>query len=493
MLPLLLACATEKPVFEGESVGSCTYVSSFSGGTECRDYFEADLAEAEADCTRLGSTLVADSSCALEDPLGACWYEDSDGLKIKATAVGDSADCGSNEFGCETFASGYWEPAAACDGHDELVVLDDPFPQPELVCVDPVDGEGPGQSEGGKVCTWEIVSGATEEGRHFSDYADCDVPIRQRGYSAAPADARAAEEDPRMEDSAYVTELDWVRGQLNAASCECCHSAISPGGVGAVFDTDFDGNMANQFSDRGLAMGAGWIPTVGFGTYEPEQNNGFSRNSMENPDWSAFPTTDQARMIAFFEGELDHRGLSPADFEGDVYGAGPLDAQLYHEPERCSAEEGVDEDGLIRWLPGRARYVYVLEAGSYSPTVPPNLDTPEGTLWRIDLPAEGSPVSSETIRYGEVPAGMTQVFPASGAPAALVDGQDYYLYVSADVLMPISRCIFTAGEPAPADCGCDSGGASLGAGLALAGMLGLRRRRRPPGPGRVQGVRATTW
>ena len=65
-------------------------------------------------------------------------------------------------------------------------------------------------------------------------------------------------------------------------------------------------------------------------------------------------------------------------------------------------------------------------------------------------------MESETVVYGQVPAGMIQVFPASGPPEALVPGKEYYLYVSADVVYPISRCIFTAGQEAPAVAsGCD--------------------------------------
>jgi MYXO-CTERM domain-containing protein len=67
--------------------------------------------------------------------------------------------------------------------------------------------------------------------------------------------------------------------------------------------------------------------------------------------------------------------------------------------------------------------------------------------------------------------------PESGRPPELVPGRDYYLYASADVLYPISRCIFTAGEPAPAACA-SAGSAEAGA-LALAGLaFALRRRRR---------------
>ncbi len=477
ILLLLLSCATDQaPVLKGDSIGSCAYKSPFSGAQECREYFEAEAAFAEADCKDLETSFAAGEACGVEEVLGYCIFE-QDGVQIRATVEGDDASkCGSNRFGCETFARGYWQPAANCAGSDEIVVLSDPWPQPEKVCMDPIEGEPEGLSEGGQVCTWQLVSGVTEEGRNFSDYADCDIIRRQRPYGPAPGNALSAAVDPRMEDSAYVADLDWVRDQVSAASCDCCHSAKAPEGA-AVFDTDFNGNMANQFNDRGIAMAAGWIPTIGFGTFPPEENNGFSRSSPENPNLSIIPSTDPQRMIAFFEAEAALRGLNKADFAGDTYGAGPLDEQRLYRPEVCSAEEGVAPDGTLRWLPGRARYIYVMEADADSPTVPPNLDLPEGTLWRVDLPADGSPVRSETVVYGQVPEGMFQVYPESGAPLALEEGKEYYLYVTADILYPISRCVFTFGEE-PAAEGCNSavGG---GAGLlgVVVGMVALRRRR----------------
>ncbi|MBK7758942.1 MAG: hypothetical protein IPI35_21605 [Deltaproteobacteria bacterium] len=120
-----------------------------------------------------------------------------------------------------------------------------------------------------------------------------------------------------------------------------------------------------------------------------------------------------------------------------------------------------------------------MEAGTTSPTVPPNLDTPEGTIWRVDLPWDGSPVFSESVVYGEVPEGMVQIYPETGAPAELVAGREYYLYVTADILYPISRCVFVAGERERRG-GCSSAesrpaGAMMGLLLGLA--LAARRRR----------------
>lgn len=477
LLLLLAACAPDEVVLEGESIGSCSYTSSFSRLPECRDFFAATEAEAEAHCADDGATFEAGVVCEIETVLGTCTYED-DGFQIRTTVESDDpAQCGSNRFGCETFARGVWEPGPLCGGEgDEIVVLEDPWPQPEQICMDPVDGEPPGESEDGKVCTWQLVSGATEEGRSFSDYADCDVIIRQRPYSPVPANPRAEQPDPRMDDPAYVAEVDWVRGQIRAGSCDCCHSAAAPDGP-AIFDADFEGNLANQFNDRGLAMAAGWIPTIGFGTFPPEQNNGFVRSSPENPHLSIIPTTDQARMMAFFEAELAYRGVSREQFEGDTYGAGPLDEQLNYEPSACTEDEGIGSDGVLRWAPGRARYVYVLEKGTQSPTVPPNLDLPEGTIWRLDLLPDATPIDSETIVYGEVPSTMKQVYPAEGAPKALEQGKEYYLYVTADVLFPISRCVFVAGEDPPST-GCSTAPAATGLGALLVGLLGLFRRRR---------------
>jgi hypothetical protein len=445
------ACGKPAVELETELVGRCAYVSPFSDLPECRDYLGAWTIEAaEADCAEMEAEFEAALACEVSDVLGYCLLDDG-ATDIRVTVEGTGEGCGTNKFGCQTFGGGVWEDGESCGGSaSEIAVLEDPWPQPELVCRDPLPGEPPGQSEGGQVCTWQMISGATEEGRDFADYADCAVVQRQRPYSPAPPDDRASEPDPRLQDPAYAEELAWVKGQMRSASCGCCHSQLAPEGA-AVFDLDSPASLALQFHD-------------------------LARSSPEDPHLSIFPSTDPPRMIAFFEEELARRGLVPEDF-GDVpYGAGPLDAQLAFEPERCSEEEGVSRDGTLRWLPGLARYIYVLEADAVSPTVPPNLDLPDGTLWRLDVPQDGRPVPSESVIYGEVPQGLVQRFPADGAaPEPLVEGQDYYLYVTADVLYPISRCVFTAGEE-PRGCGCASTGSALSVAPLLLGLAALRRR-----------------
>lgn len=445
LLPLVAACGlSDKPVLSDVLVGSCEYTSRFTGEPECRDYLGTwSVEDAAADCTRLGSELVADEGCGELEALGWCLTDD-DGQQMRIAILGDDPGrCGSSETGCEFFGGGYWDPAPICGGDVEIVVLDDVFPRPELICVEPLAGEPEGQGPDGQVCTWEMISGATEEGRIFSDYAECETVRKQRPYGPVPYNARYDLPDDRMDDADYAADVEWFRGQLRSAACICCHDQQAPQGP-SVFDADAPGNVLNQLNDRGIAMGAGWINTVCFGAYPPEENNGFERADLDDPFHSIFPTTDMERMIAIFEREGAHRGLSKADFADDTYGAGPLDTFRQFEPGPCTEEEGVDEDGVLRWIPGRVRYLSVLEPGSISPTVPPNLELPEGTLWRVILDDGADPLGSGTIRYGVVPSTMTQQFPASGKPKALVSGKKYYLHAMADVLTPISRCVFEA-------------------------------------------------
>ena len=434
------------PVLPEKIVGSCVYQNPFSKLQECTDYVgEWKAQEVADDCTGKGSVIAA-TPCGINDRLGYCILGGVEQKFSRITFPGvDPAQCASAKRGCEFFGGGIFDPALVCGG-----VLDDSqgtglptFQQPRLTCVDPKAGEPAGRSAGGKVCTWEAISGATEEGRHFEDYASCDRVRTQRPYYPVGVRAEASLPDPRMDDPKYAAEVAWVKSQVQATACVCCHSTRAPEGSSNWF-IESGPNFINSFGNRGLAMGAGWVDTVGFGAYPKEQNNGFTRATPADPAHTIFVTTDNARMKTFFEQELAARGLARSLYPPGTYGAGPLDDQRFYEPKDCTQSEGVGADGSIRWLNGSARYVYVLDANADSPTVPPNLDLPQGTIWRLDVPADGTAVKSGAVRYGQVPPGLKQAFPAAGAPAALVPGTKYYLTVLADVAIPNSRCIFTA-------------------------------------------------
>jgi hypothetical protein len=440
-----LACAADEPVEdepepEATAQGrSCQYTSPFTQGPECVDYLGEswDDEAARADCDERLGMYAAAQACSNDDVLGRCRLMADTPEEHETVSYGlDAASCEEFAMGCTIFGGGTWTDGPRCEGDEPTGTGRPPFIQPILVCRDPVEGEPPGASANGQVCTWQATQGCTEEGRDFRDYADCEVIQAQRPYYPYPANDAIPSDDARLDDPSYAAELAWVREQITASSCVCCHTDTAPMGP-SNWSIDAPANWMSTFFDTGLAFGAGWIDSTAFGAYAPEDNNGFDRSV-------GFPSTDPDRMQRFFAEELAHRGRTPADFAEEPPFGGPLYDQLVYEPEGCTQGERIDPDGTIHWSGGAARYVYVLEKGSRSPTVPPNLDRPEGTLWRIDVPPDGDPLASGSVRYGDLPTGTVQQIPADGPPAALTPGREYYLYVTADVIFPITRCLLRA-------------------------------------------------
>jgi hypothetical protein len=445
---LLFDCGTKsEPDLSAKLSGHCEYQGVNSKLPECKEYVgEWTVSESEAECKTLSGTFSEASACPETGPLlGQCLLTPNAKQNRILVRSADTAQCSINKTGCEFFGGGFWKPSTVCGGvSDELVVLDNAFPEPVKVCRAPKPGEAPGKSENGQICSWEGIHGATEEGRDYVGNVSCERALKMRSYFSAPSNARYGQPDSRRENQTYLAEEKWVVSQVTSQACTCCHSNAVPSG-GAVFGIDRPGSFANQFNDRGLAQGAGWVKSIVLGALAGETNNGFQKSDDAHPDYSIFMSTDAARMKRFFEGELAHRKLTRADFEGKPDGFGPLTPQLEFRPSTCDAGEGVAADGTITWGKGKARYVYVMESTSRSPTVPPNLWLPEGILWRLDVPETGTPVASRSVKYAQVPEGLRQRVPANGAPAQkLVSGRSYYLYVAADVLLPITRCLFVA-------------------------------------------------
>lgn len=440
------ACGkSDKPTLSNVVIGHCEYQGPFSKMTECKDYLGTwKSADAEADCSSNKGTYQGGTVCNPQTYLGACLLASSSAQNRTYIVSDNTGKCGSARTGCETFGGGYWDPSPICGGaNDELVVLEDAFREPVQKCFVPDSGVMP--ADGGEVCVWEGIHGATLEGRSFREDAVCDNSRSGRPYYAKDPDPRSKQDDPRRSDPTYLAEEAWVKSQINAASCVCCHSkGAAPNHEPSIFDVDSDGSFANQLTNRGIAQGAGVVSTVPLGAWAKELNNGFSKSDLAHPTDSVFLTTDPARMKAFWQAEMEYRRLTAADFVGIDDGLGPLSEQFYYQPTKCSAGEGIAADGTITWGKGRARYVYVMEATSRSPTVFPNLDLPEGTLWRLDVPADGAPLDNRSVKYGVLPTGTSQRFPVAGAPAALQSGKDYYLYVTADQMLPITRCLITA-------------------------------------------------
>ena len=432
----------------GDATASCVYINGFSNDLECKEYLGgAWTPEAiEDNCASPvpGSdpgTVNWGVGCDRGALLGMCVVDEGTVEAANIIFPGDDgADCGGLQVGCN-FAGGEYVPSEVCGGEaiDAPSGTDrEPFEPFEQICRDPLPGEPPGLGPKGQVCTWDSISASTEEGRHFADYVSCEPIYVQRPYWAATVEANTPDDDPRYDDAEWQAEYEWVTGQVESSACVCCHAAeLSPEAGPSGWFLEAEGLWVDTLDDDGLAMMAGWIDSTAFGAFPAEINNGFAR------EITGMPSNDPTRMKAFLEGELARRGFTEADFAEDEPFGGPLADQLSYEPERCPEGVGVSADGTVSWTGGAARYVYVMRADAANPGVPPNLDLPEGTLWRLDVAPTSDPVSSP-IQYGSTPDGAWQYHPAEGAPPALHEGFAYYLYVLQDIYAPITRCTFVA-------------------------------------------------
>ena len=448
LLPVVAGVGCERPSGEvPESVfGHCIYENRFSGLDECREFRGDGWTEsaAQASCDEYEVDLEL-SPCPYPESerQGACVTTTDPELTIQLVIAGEADGCPSAERGCELFGGGTWVEGEVCGGGggssaDDVFDPDNFYIPETLECVEPLAGEPVGQSADGKVCTFQQISGCTEEGRNFEDYASCDVVRTQRPYSPVPPNDTEPANDPRLQDADYAAELAWVKGQLNSCACACCHKdSITPNGA-AIFDTDAAGNFANTFTNYGLAFAARAFDSSYLGNYPAAENNGFSR------DVAGLPSTDQQRMKAFFTAELEHRGSSVDEFSDLPPQPEIFYRQAIFEPEACENGEGVDDDGIVRWRGGRARYLHILEVGSVNPGNPPDLDTPDGSLWRVGTLPPTIPMKTGEVVYGSVPDGHAQKIPETGEAPALVAGRDYVIFAFADIGIPMTRCIFTA-------------------------------------------------
>jgi hypothetical protein len=424
--------------------GRCRYVNGFNDRPECREYFGSSWTE-ERMANQCGAPVPGSDPGVLElglgctrpvDYLGQCVIDE--GTVEASVIVFSGPTCDGLAVGCG-FAGGAYEPGPRCGGDIPAPADYQPFIPPSLNCVPPIDGEPPGQGPDGDVCTWEAISASTEEGRHFADYASCDTVRTQRPYWAYDVTVTTDEDDPRLSDPAWVSDYTWLTAQVEASACVCCHSArLAPEGPSGWY-LEAGPIWTDSLGDDAIAMLAGWIDSRAFGAYDPADNNGFSR------DRTGLPSTDPDRTEAFLASELARRGLSEQDFADSPPFGGPLADQMSYEPGPCELGEGVRADGTVRWVGDRARYVYILEPWAENPHVPPNMDLPVGTLWRLDVPPDEDAIQSGVV-YGSVPAGTRQRWPEDGDAPALVPGQTYYIVALFDVAQPLTRCLFEAAE-----------------------------------------------
>ncbi len=303
------------------------------------------------------------------------------------------------------------------------------FVQPYPVCRDVVHN---GESQ--KLCVNASIAASTLEGRSFAEDSDCSTVKTQRPYRPLPTTKQGKADDPRLQDSAFMADLDWVKSQVRASACSCCHStAAAP--TYAAWDIDAPYVWIEQMTDRAVAIMAGSLPTDLMGSYSKEQNFGFDRSQ------TGSPTTDVPRMKTFFQNELDRRGVTEEAIAKMQSGNGPFEQVLKQKPIVCPDGIGVDSSGRVSWGTAAARYVYITSPEASNPLTPPNTDLPAGTLWRLDVLPSSDPLASG-VSYGSRLEGTLQKFPSEGEPEALQAGQTYRLYATRDVLRPIINCTF---------------------------------------------------
>jgi hypothetical protein len=306
-------------------------------------------------------------------------------------------------------------------------------------CREPAQGEPPGMGPDGKVCTHVMISGCTEPGRYYPDYASCDVVRTQRPFWEAPPANVPRQDDPRLSDSGFMKELEWATEQLEACACTCCHdSRVKDGKVGQ-WDIHRGPIWLDTLSDTGLALFVGAADSSALGAYPPAENHGFDRER------TGVPTTDTARMQAFLRAEMARRGITEEQARAVPPFGGPIYQNRLMKPVAC-AGQGIDTEGRVQLGDAQVRYVYLQREDAENPGVPPNTDLPDGTLWRIDVLASAAAVKGG-FTYGSTPEGSFQVAPAAMSAPELEKGTRYKLYALRDVGLPVVNCLFTYGEP----------------------------------------------
>jgi hypothetical protein len=421
----------------------CAYANPFSGERECKAYTGTGWtkSEAEADCAKgtygQPGTFAESGTCDVGPTLGECRLpSDYDKQAVLYLGGTNASLCTTTGRACVQFLNGSFVASPTCEG--ATIPTDPPtssvFQWPTQSCVDAKAGE-PSGTTAGKVCTWNLIAGCTEPGRKYLDYGSCDMVRTQRPYYAVPGEP-VPTSDARLQDSAYLAEAAWIKREVEACACVCCHTDAAPRGA-SKWSIDKGPLWIDSMTDSAIAMFANYVDSSALGAYPQAENNGFDRTA------SAMPTTDPSRMVGFFQREYARRGLTASYAQSLRPFGGPLVTQREFTPGACAAGEGLDAAGRIVWSGGNARYVYVLDAGSGNPGVPPNYDMPSGVRWRVDVPHTATPMASG-VAYGTTPTGALQRFPKTGSAAPLASGQTYYLYVLQDVGVPLARCNFTA-------------------------------------------------
>jgi hypothetical protein len=151
------------------------------------------------------------------------------------------------------------------------------------------------------------IHACTIEGRNYADDVSCQV-VRQQGrpFRPIPAPREPDPNDARLQDPQFMQELSWVTTQVRSCGCACCHDTSRMSDY-ALWDINKPHIWTDQLTPRGVAILGGQVSSAVFGQIPPEQNNGFDRSQ------TGAPTTDVARFKAYFQREIERRGITAED------------------------------------------------------------------------------------------------------------------------------------------------------------------------------------
>ena len=90
-------------------------------------------------------------------------------------------------------------------------------------------------------------------GRSYYDYGSCDTVRTNRPYYPLPGQALGADDDPRHEDESYLRESAWVKSQVEACACICCHTEQAPMGP-SKWATDAGVLWTDTMSDTAISQ-----------------------------------------------------------------------------------------------------------------------------------------------------------------------------------------------------------------------------------------------
>lgn len=326
-------------------------------------------------------------------------------------------------------------------------LVDTPYVFAEQVCVPATDlpdlspdvGTTIGDDGVEAVCIWDHFNGNAPEGLEFTEFSDCTAVWTQGpGWFVAPS-RQYVSDDSVLNDPDHTAERTWVRDQIAASGCACCHASAVGSGHTSGFDIDAPGVWTDSMTNAQLAMSGDWYDEHQlFGWFDAADNHGFDRSQ------TLWPTTDPDRLGAFFEAEFARRKGSEEDKDEAQAQFDALFGNVLAAPSECiDPFEGL-VDGKLVWNGDGVRQVLVQEADADNAAFPPNLHVPAGTVWALFVDGDGTPIESGALAPGEVPAGATQVVPADGTSPELVPGQTYKLHVTRDIMsLAPARCTFT--------------------------------------------------